>query len=101
MGLPRSLSVPPPPRRLDVFDGYDMPIKRADAVRYFYLYALGGAYIDTDFDGYGSSAITRTGCEQPGGYVAAADDCNDSDDAKKHDIKDKSGLSCEVACRLK
>lgn len=35
---------------MDVFDGYDMPIKRADAVRYFYLYALGGAYIDTDFE---------------------------------------------------
>ena len=42
--------VPPPPRRLDLYDGYDMPIKRADAVRYFYLYALGGAYIDTDFE---------------------------------------------------
>ncbi|NBU33895.1 hypothetical protein EB118_02180 [bacterium] len=35
---------------LDIFDGYDAAIKRADAVRYFYLYKYGGVYADMDFE---------------------------------------------------
>ena len=34
---------------LPVYDGYDVHIKRVDAVRYFYLYHFGGVYIDMDF----------------------------------------------------
>lgn len=35
---------------LETFDSYDMNIKRADAVRYFYLYKYGGIYADMDFE---------------------------------------------------
>lgn len=34
---------------LPVYDGYDVHIKRVDAVRYFYLYHYGGVYADMDF----------------------------------------------------
>ncbi|MCJ1363276.1 hypothetical protein MMC16_002383 [Acarospora aff. strigata] len=33
---------------LDTFDGYDYPIQRADAIRYFVLAHFGGIYIDLD-----------------------------------------------------
>ena len=33
---------------LDTFDGYDYPIQRADAIRYFVLVHFGGVYIDLD-----------------------------------------------------
>jgi hypothetical protein len=36
-------------------------------------------YADTDADGFGDSATTDIGCEQPVGYVADATDCDDSD----------------------
>ena len=36
-------------------------------------------YIDTDSDGHGVSTYTTTACDQPTGYVADADDCDDSD----------------------
>ncbi len=32
------------------FDDYDKPIKKADVVRYLYLYAYGGIYADMDFE---------------------------------------------------
>ena len=35
---------------LPIFDGYDKAIKRADAIRYFYLYTYGGIYADLDFE---------------------------------------------------
>ena len=35
---------------LPTYDGYDREIKRADAVRYFYLYHYGGVYADMDFE---------------------------------------------------
>ena len=35
---------------LETYDSYDMNIKRADAVRYFYLYKYGGIYADMDFE---------------------------------------------------
>ena len=39
-------------------------------------------YIDYDDDGYGSSsAFTVAACESPAGYVASADDCDDTDAA--------------------
>lgn len=38
------------PHFLEIFDGYDRPIKRADAIRYFYLYHYGGIYADLDFE---------------------------------------------------
>jgi len=34
-------------------------------------------YLDYDSDGYGSSAVTRVACEEPSGYAANDDDCND------------------------
>lgn len=33
---------------LPTFDGYEYPIERADAIRYFILYKYGGVYIDLD-----------------------------------------------------
>ena len=36
------------PSFLPLFDGYDVAIKRIDAVRYFYLYRYGGVYMDLD-----------------------------------------------------
>ena len=35
---------------LEKYDSYDVMIKRADAVRYFYLYHFGGIYADMDFE---------------------------------------------------
>jgi mannosyltransferase OCH1-like enzyme len=35
---------------LDRFMKYDKPIKKADAIRYFYLYLHGGIYADLDFE---------------------------------------------------
>jgi mannosyltransferase OCH1-like enzyme len=32
------------------FEAYDKPIKKADAIRYFYLYKNGGIYADLDFE---------------------------------------------------
>ena len=36
-------------------------------------------YLDTDGDGYGSSADTFVSCGTPAGYVAADGDCDDGD----------------------
>ena len=36
------------PSFLGLFDGYDLPIQRADAARYFYMWLYGGVYIDLD-----------------------------------------------------
>lgn len=33
---------------LETFDGYEFPIQRADAIRYFVLAHFGGIYIDLD-----------------------------------------------------
>lgn len=35
-------------------------------------------YLDHDADGHGSATNTQSACAQPVGYVATADDCNDS-----------------------
>jgi len=35
---------------LKIYDGYPMPIQRADAVRYFLLFHYGGLYVDLDFE---------------------------------------------------
>jgi hypothetical protein len=35
-------------------------------------------YADADGDGHGSAATTVTACAAPAGYVASADDCNDT-----------------------
>ena len=35
-------------------------------------------YRDADADGYGDSAGTQAACDQPSGYVAIANDCDDS-----------------------
>ena len=37
------------PELLAIYDGYDVNIKRVDAVRLLYLYAFGGVYMDIDF----------------------------------------------------
>jgi hypothetical protein len=36
-------------------------------------------YIDVDEDGYGDSATSQTACDAPTGYVANAEDCDDTD----------------------
>lgn len=38
------------PDFLSVYDGYDREIKRADAIRYMFLYVYGGVYVDLDFE---------------------------------------------------
>jgi len=35
---------------LPTYEGYDLEIKRADAIRYMFLYTYGGIYIDMDFE---------------------------------------------------
>lgn len=35
---------------LPTYDGYDAGIKRADAIRYMFLYKYGGIYADLDFE---------------------------------------------------
>lgn len=35
---------------LERFEAYDKPIKKADAIRYFFLYKNGGIYADLDFE---------------------------------------------------
>jgi len=35
---------------LPTYDGYDAEIKRADAIRYMFLYTYGGIYADLDFE---------------------------------------------------
>ena len=35
---------------LETYTGYDVEIKRADAIRYMFLYTYGGIYIDMDFE---------------------------------------------------
>jgi FkbM family methyltransferase len=37
------------PEHLSLYDSYDVPIKRVDAVRYLLLYKYGGVYMDLDF----------------------------------------------------
>jgi mannosyltransferase OCH1-like enzyme len=37
------------PHFLPIYDGYDVNIKRVDAIRYFYLLKYGGIYADLDF----------------------------------------------------
>ena len=37
------------PQFLAMYDGYDLPIKRIDAARIFYLHRFGGIYMDLDF----------------------------------------------------
>eukprot|EP00912_Choanoflagellata_sp_UC4_P000301 UC4_evm3s182 len=34
----------------DMFENYELPIQRADAIRYFIMYAYGGIYVDLDFE---------------------------------------------------
>jgi len=36
-------------------------------------------YADGDSDGYGDSSTSQSACEKPSGYVALADDCDDTD----------------------
>jgi hypothetical protein len=38
-------------------------------------------YADTDGDGFGGTDSTTTACEQPAGYLATSDDCDDGDPA--------------------
>ena len=38
-------------------------------------------YLDFDSDGFGTSLLTATACTSPPGYVAADDDCDDTDPA--------------------
>ena len=38
------------PHLLEMYDSYDVEIKRADAIRYMFLYTYGGIYADMDFE---------------------------------------------------
>ena len=35
-------------------------------------------YQDSDFDGYGNAAVSKSACSQPMGYVTVSGDCNDA-----------------------
>jgi len=39
-------------------------------------------FVDADGDGHGDPTVTQVSCTQPGGYVAAGDDCDDADPAR-------------------
>ena len=36
-------------------------------------------YADVDGDGYGDASAALAACDQPSGYVATSDDCDDAD----------------------
>ncbi|MFM7201242.1 MAG: MopE-related protein, partial [Myxococcota bacterium] len=40
-------------------------------------------YQDSDGDGYGNAAVTKSACSQPAGYVSNSTDCNDTNSAVK------------------
>lgn len=48
---------------LDQYDEYDRNIKRADVIRYFYLYTYGGIYADMDFECLKPFESLLTQCE--------------------------------------
>lgn len=64
------------PSFLSVYDEYDQPIKRVDAVRYFFLYHFGGIYMDLDsvalrsFDPLMEGKDCLFGCQYPRGKDA-------------------------------
>jgi hypothetical protein len=43
---------------------------------------IGAWYLDSDGDGYGDAATTVTACQQPSGYAASANDCDDQDSTR-------------------
>ena len=45
-------------------------------------------YADADGDGFGDRSVVAPGCEPPTGYVANADDCNDSNAAINPDAEE-------------
>ena len=56
------------PDLLQLYDSYDVSIKRVDAVRLMYLYAYGGVYMDLDFACL--KPLLTSGLLQPGHFVA-------------------------------
>ncbi len=57
-------------------------------------------YADADADGYGDSGTSQASCEQPEGYAAMADDCNDLDaaynpGADESDCSDPNDYNCD------
>ncbi len=57
-------------------------------------------YADADADGYGDDATSQAACEQPEGYTATGDDCNDLDAAYnpgvvEEDCSDPNDYNCD------
>lgn len=57
-------------------------------------------YVDVDGDGFGTADATATGCTAPDGYVATADDCDDTDTtyhpgASESDCADPNDYNCD------
>jgi mannosyltransferase OCH1-like enzyme len=68
---------------LATYDGYDMEIKRADAIRYMYLYTYGGIYADLDFEclkPFDSLLETYKGYD----IILGQMECSNSDVSKWH-----------------
>ena len=55
-------------------------------------------YADNDGDGYGNTAITTIACAAPAGYVAAAGDCNDQNNAINPGASEICGNSVDENC---
>jgi len=59
-------------------------------------------YVDVDGDGYGSTVSTTLSCDQPSGYAATDDDCDDDDTAynpgaAEDDCSDPNDYNCDGA----
>lgn len=68
------------------FDRYNVPIKRADAVRYFYLYAYGGIYADMDFECLKNFDALLDKYNSAGALLGCMADSNDETKTSPHNI---------------
>ncbi len=55
-------------------------------------------YADTDRDGYGDAAATKTSCEIPPGYVTVGTDCNDDDELTHPGAEEACDVEDDTNC---